>query len=270
MFNIKIILPFSIFITFVNCDHFLIKTQNKQPKLNGSTGRINVTSGNYNGKDKFKLKRADRKHMDYLGSDSYEDWSDESYDVHNCDPETHNCKNIGPPPRKTPSCQTTKGEKCIFPFTYNGVAYERCTQADHSVPWCSTKTDFKGTHVSGKWGECSSSCLQGAPPNQPVSPSPRPLKQTNLLSGQCKEEEDNTAYFKNNLCGGSGWDGRPCSEDRTKEECKHDCEKEVHCQFWSWHKRSGRCYLKNKRENVSKNTQYVSGCKSDLWRNKRS
>merc|ERR1711942_134731 len=36
-------------------------------------------------------------------------------------------------------------------------------------------------------------------------------------SGQC--EEDNTVYFMNNLCGGSGSDGRPCSTETTKMRC---------------------------------------------------
>merc|ERR1712236_41706 len=83
---------------------------------------------------------------------------------------------------------------------------------------------------------------------------------TVVRSGQC--EEDNTVYFMNNLCGGSGADGRPCSTETTKERCAASCQDEMYCQFWSWHKSSGRCYLKSKRENVQTNNQYTSGCKS--------
>merc|ERR1719481_1509509 len=67
-----------------------------------------------------------------------------------------------PRPRNLLSdCKTTGGQKCVFPFTWRGVAYDKCTQANHNKPWCATKTDFKGRYVKGKWGDCSLSCLSG-------------------------------------------------------------------------------------------------------------
>merc|ERR1711942_212003 len=56
-------------------------------------------------------------------------------------------------------CTTTKGERCVFPFTYAGEAYQTCTTANHERPWCSTKTDLMDRHVGGKWGECHPSCF---------------------------------------------------------------------------------------------------------------
>merc|ERR1711963_777785 len=35
-------------------------------------------------------------------------------------------------------CLTKANETCIFPFTYNGVEYYRCTYADSPTPWCAT------------------------------------------------------------------------------------------------------------------------------------
>lgn len=76
-----------------------MKTEGKQPKMNGSLGRKIVTAGNDNGKENSKLKRVHREHTDYWEPDSYEN----SYDLEDCDPSTHNCENQGPPRRKTPA-----------------------------------------------------------------------------------------------------------------------------------------------------------------------
>merc|ERR1712154_195844 len=32
-------------------------------------------------------------------------------------------------------CLTKANDTCIFPFTYNGVEYYRCTYADSPTPW---------------------------------------------------------------------------------------------------------------------------------------
>lgn len=52
---------------------------------------------------------------------------------------------------------------CIFPFRYNGVAYDRCTMVDQNVPWCATAVDGEGNYV-GEWGVCSS-FVNNAPSN---------------------------------------------------------------------------------------------------------
>ena len=47
-------------------------------------------------------------------------------------------------------CQTTKKEACKFPFTYQGIEYNKCTSLDNNgVPWCRT---------ANGWGNCESSC----------------------------------------------------------------------------------------------------------------
>ena len=57
------------------------------------------------------------------------------------------------------------GAKCVFPFTYKDVKYTGCSleDADDDKPWCSTKTDANGQHVSGQgqWGQCASNCQVG-------------------------------------------------------------------------------------------------------------
>lgn len=56
------------------------------------------------------------------------------------------------------SCQTTNGQACVFPFTFNGVTHNQCTLSGYSTPWCSTQTDGSGNHISGNYGDCASSC----------------------------------------------------------------------------------------------------------------
>ena len=54
--------------------------------------------------------------------------------------------------------------ECIFPFRYEGVTHNACTK--HGIedteyePWCSTKVDKSGIHVSGggHWGDCGPEC----------------------------------------------------------------------------------------------------------------
>lgn len=54
------------------------------------------------------------------------------------------------------------GTQCIFPFTFDGVIHKACTR--HGIedteyePWCSTKVDDVGDHISGNWGDCSQDC----------------------------------------------------------------------------------------------------------------
>ena len=67
----------------------------------------------------------------------------------------------------SPKCRTSQGYQnkgkldtaCVFPFTVQGNTYCTCTydfnsMTLHQKPWCSTKTDENGKHVSGNWGVC--------------------------------------------------------------------------------------------------------------------
>jgi len=53
------------------------------------------------------------------------------------------------------------GSACVFPFNFGGVSHSKCTTIDGDTkPWCSTKTDANGDHVSGvgAWGYCEDNC----------------------------------------------------------------------------------------------------------------
>ena len=49
------------------------------------------------------------------------------------------------------------GEVCIFPFVYNGVQYDTCTDTDNNgILWCAT-ADLDGINYNSqtsKWGNC--------------------------------------------------------------------------------------------------------------------
>ena len=46
--------------------------------------------------------------------------------------------------------------RCVFPFVYKGVLYQRCT-SDHSKnleQWCAAAVTTEGEVVKGEWGDC--------------------------------------------------------------------------------------------------------------------
>merc|ERR1712142_147494 len=64
------------------------------------------------------------------------------------------CPEGGTFPFKT-ACVDTKGNKCVFPFTYKDVKYTECTDKDGGgKKWCSLSTDENGMHQRGKFGYC--------------------------------------------------------------------------------------------------------------------
>merc|ERR1712115_501766 len=68
-------------------------------------------------------------------------------------------------------CLTKANDTCIFPFTYNGVEYYRCTYADSPTPWCATMVDPNNTVVTNRWGDCSTSQFTNCPEDTPDLPS---------------------------------------------------------------------------------------------------
>merc|ERR1712013_813751 len=56
------------------------------------------------------------------------------------------------------NCTTEDNTPCQFPFIIGSKTYDRCTVDYDSAPWCSTKVDGDGNHISGYWGYCTDSC----------------------------------------------------------------------------------------------------------------
>jgi len=60
-----------------------------------------------------------------------------------------------------PTAEKPSG-RCVFPFVYKSVLYQRCT-SDHSSnnkQWCATKVSRDGTAVKGEWGDCDFDNIQ--------------------------------------------------------------------------------------------------------------
>ena len=55
-------------------------------------------------------------------------------------------------------CKTQGGTLCVFPFKYNGKTHDACTLDGQNDPWCSTKVDANGQHVTLNWGDCAEGC----------------------------------------------------------------------------------------------------------------
>jgi len=56
------------------------------------------------------------------------------------------------------NCTTEDNTPCQFPFIIGSKTYDSCTVDYDSAPWCSTKVDGGGNHISGYWGYCTDSC----------------------------------------------------------------------------------------------------------------
>ena len=58
---------------------------------------------------------------------------------------------------------SSSGMKCIFPFIFEEVTHNACTEhgnAPEWEPWCSTKVSKFGVHIEGggHWGDCGPEC----------------------------------------------------------------------------------------------------------------
>ena len=56
---------------------------------------------------------------------------------------------------------------CIFPFAYNNITYNQCTNADHNQTWCATEVDAYGNYF-GIWKNCNENCKKGKTPAFPI------------------------------------------------------------------------------------------------------
>ena len=60
--------------------------------------------------------------------------------------------------------KSQEDKPCIFPFKYLGQTLSQCTtlRDPNDKPWCSTKVDANGNHVTtgggGFWGHCGQDC----------------------------------------------------------------------------------------------------------------
>merc|ERR1719410_220183 len=51
---------------------------------------------------------------------------------------------------------TLSGQLCVFPFTYQGVTYDKCTLAGGSErPWCATEVSREGEVITNRWDDCN-------------------------------------------------------------------------------------------------------------------
>lgn len=65
-------------------------------------------------------------------------------------------------------CYTTGFFRCKFPFRYQGRVYDSCITLGsvNAEPWCSTRVDNKGNHVTGSFDICPVTCTVN---NCPIS-----------------------------------------------------------------------------------------------------
>ena len=66
-------------------------------------------------------------------------------------------------------------------------------------------------------------------------------------------EEDNTAYYGNNIPGGMSY-------QPSQSACQRACSEHAGCSYWTW-SRGGKCYLKTSDDGRETTSYYVSGTK---------
>eukprot|EP00092_Neocalanus_flemingeri_P011603 GFUD01012504.1.p1 GENE.GFUD01012504.1~~GFUD01012504.1.p1 ORF type:complete len:236 (+),score=49.73 GFUD01012504.1:79-786(+) len=89
-------------------------------------------------------------------------------------------------------CLTTEGERCIFPFMFEGQKHSKCTYTSSFVPWCPTFLDSEGIVVNNRWGDCStdrhSSC----------EIEPNYFSTANCIPGETFSDDCNTCVCRSN------------------------------------------------------------------------
>ena len=53
-----------------------------------------------------------------------------------------------------------KQRNCVFPFTYEGKTYNKCTKdnSENGKSWCAYTVYRGGVVVPGKWADCNPGC----------------------------------------------------------------------------------------------------------------
>eukprot|EP00096_Caligus_rogercresseyi_P016610 TRINITY_DN933_c0_g1_i7.p1 TRINITY_DN933_c0_g1~~TRINITY_DN933_c0_g1_i7.p1 ORF type:complete len:433 (+),score=120.62 TRINITY_DN933_c0_g1_i7:227-1525(+) len=72
---------------------------------------------------------------------------------------------------------------CVFPFVYNDVEYDKCTDVDSDFLWCASMLDDSGVMIDNMWGKCDAeSCaetpipLESPDPEEPEEEGPKNAK----------------------------------------------------------------------------------------------
>ena len=47
---------------------------------------------------------------------------------------------------------------CVFPFTYKGKTYSKCSNPPSGKSWCAYEVNHDGVAVDKKWGTCNPGC----------------------------------------------------------------------------------------------------------------
>ncbi|XP_040583760.1 uncharacterized protein [Lepeophtheirus salmonis] len=62
---------------------------------------------------------------------------------------------------------------CVFPFIYNGVEHNECTEEDADFFWCATHVDEHGILIDNMWGKCDvASCTEDPSTESPEGVDP--------------------------------------------------------------------------------------------------
>jgi hypothetical protein len=126
------------------------------------------------------------------------------------------------PGRGTAECHSLSGEKCVFPFRWDGKTFNKCTtyKSENGAAWCKT--------VRGRLEDCSVPCGAGTSPGRNCPRSPvvqrlslnccTPEQPCRAGEGDCGKDADCHGDLK---CGDANC-GRFRQDNYKRADCCYD------------------------------------------------
>ena len=125
-------------------------------------------------------------------------------------------------------CYGLKGDRCMFPFKWDGRTFNNCTtyKSENGAAWCATRVRGKDRDaVRGSLEDCSAPCDHGASPYEDCPRNPvikgrsrdccTPERPCRIGEGDCDSDDDCGYGLK---CGDSN-----CAQFRPDNYAKADC-----------------------------------------------
>jgi len=80
------------------------------------------------------------------------------------------------PTLKTTNGNVIPGTACVFPFTFNGIQYNKCITEYNTIPWCATTSNYDWDL---QWGNCD--CTDSVVPTFQITNNSKEKKKIGII-----------------------------------------------------------------------------------------